>query len=218
VGTHGSAIHTAVTVGNLCAMHFERREIHTAGGPRVVLVVNAEADTVFGAEKLAELRANSDLTVFDEITGQLGKGGMPHAVCLRGRGSDGSGQFRMAPSLEDDELDELGYRLLRAVMPALRRLVRAGVGVIAVVELRVREQAALRAGAARLLARVRQATNDPAEREIASQTQRVLEHHLFWSGVGLETALEELVPSRLAEQANSRVDEGKKSGTNLHPA
>jgi hypothetical protein len=196
-------------------MQFERRDIVTGGGPRHVLVVNAEADTVFGAEELANLRENADLTTFAEIAAEIGKGPIPHAVCIRGRGADGSGQFRMAPSLDDDELDELGYRLLRAVMPALRHLVGAGVTLVAVVELRVREQAALRAGAARLLARVRQATNDPKEREIAMATQRVIEHHLLWSGVGLETALEESIPARLDEQGPS-ASTAKKSNANVH--
>jgi hypothetical protein len=178
-------------------MQFERREIVTPGGVRRVLVVTAEADTVFGTEKLAMLRANSDLTTFDEIARRVEQGDTPHAVCVRGRGPDGSGQFRMAPSLDDDELDELGYRLLRALMPGVRRVISAGVVLVAAVELRVREQAALRAGAARLLARVRQAANDPTEREVATDTQRIIEHHLVWSGAGLETALEELLPTRL---------------------
>lgn len=179
-------------------MQFEQREIHTPAGIRRVLVVSADADTVFGAEKLAELRTSVDLTTFNEIAAQIDQGSVPHAVCIRGRGPDGSGQFRMAPSLDDEELDELGYRLLRALMPAMRRITRAGVMLVAAVELRVREQAALRAGAARLLARVRQSVaTDPTERRAAAETQRVLEQHLIWSGVGLETALTELLPSRL---------------------
>jgi hypothetical protein len=199
-------------------MQFERREILTPGGTRRVLVVNAQADTVFGAEKLAELRTNNDLTTFDEIVAQAGSGDLPDAVCIRGRGCDGSGQFRMAPSLDDDELDELGYRLLRGMMPGLRRIVRLGVVLVAAVELRVREQAALRAGAARLLARVRQAASDPAERETAGETQRVIEHHLLWSGVGLETALEELLPSRLDQYRLGHGGTRKKPETNLQLA
>jgi hypothetical protein len=199
-------------------MQFERREILTPGGTRRVLVVTAQADTVFGAEKLAELRTNNDLTTFNEIVAQAGSGDLPDAVCIRGRGCDGSGQFRMAPSLDDDELDELGYRLLRGMMPGLRRIVRSGVVLVAAVELRVREQAALRAGAARLLARVRQAANDPTERETAGETQRVIEHHLLWSGVGLETALEELLPSRIDEYRRGRCGTLKKPETNLQLA
>ena len=165
-----------------------------------MLVVTADADTVFGAEKLTELRENADLTTFNELAAYIGQTPTPDAVCIRGRGPDGSGQFRMAPTLEDDELDELGYRLLRALMPALRKMVRAGVVVVAAVELRVREQAALRAGAARLLARMRQAAtvSDGTERRVAEETLCVIEQHLLWSGAGLETALVELLPPRLA--------------------
>lgn len=198
-------------------MHFEQRDIETSDSIRRVLVVSADVDTVFGTDELAELRANADLTTFNELADHIGRNASPDAVCIRGRGADGSGQFRMAPSLEDDELDELGYRLLRALMPALRKMVRAGVSLVAVVELRVREQAALRAGAARLLARMRQAAtvSDPAERKAAAETQRVLEHHVLWSGVGLETALEQVIPSRLIELGPPKK---RRAGSGLHPA
>jgi hypothetical protein len=179
-------------------VRFSERSIQTGGRTRNVLVVSADTDTLFGREKLEELRSNPNRGLFGSVADHVEHGAIPHAVCFRGRGADGSGQFRMAASLDDAELSELGYRLMRALLPAFRRIAKRGVEVIAAVELRVREQASLRKGTDRLLTELRDviARGDPARRTRAVDDGHLLERVVSWSGLGLQSALDHWFPRR----------------------
>jgi hypothetical protein len=175
-------------------MEWTRRTVETTSGPRQVLVGAPLEDAVISAETLIELRS-------ERLTGLPHERVMEtvsalrepvHAVVLRGRATDGSGQFRLARELDDPELEEVGYLLARAQLRAWRPLLLEGVLAIARVELRVWELAALRSGATRL------AEELAADKQNAADAW-LLQHTVLNFGVGLDTALSELLPARLHE-------------------
>lgn len=174
-------------------MEWTRRTVETTSGPRQVLVGAPLEDAVISAKTLIELRS-------DRLTGLPHERVIEtvsalrepvHAVVLRGRASDGSGQFRLARELDDPELEEVGYLLARAQLRAWKPLLLEGVLAIARVELRVWELAALRSGATRL------ADELAADKQTADAW--LLQHSVLNFGVGLDTALSELLPARLHE-------------------
>ena len=181
-------------------MEWTRRTVETTSGPRQVLVGAPLEDAVISAETLIELRSGR-LTGLphERVIETVSALREPvHAIVLRGRASDGSGQFRLARELDDPELEEVGYLLARAQLRAWRPLLLEGVLAIARVELRVWELAALRSGATRL-----------AE-ELAADKQTVadawlLQHAVLNFGVGLDTALSELLPARKQEIEAARL-------------
>ncbi len=171
-------------------MHWTPRTLETSSGPRNVLVGAPVEDAVISVQTLAELRSERTTRLPHElvIAAVRARPEPVHAVVLRGRGADGSGQFRLARELDDPELEEVGYLLARAQLRAWRPLLREGVLAIARVELRVWELAALRSGVMRLAAELKD-----------EHDAWLLQHAVLNFGVGLDTALGELLPQRLLE-------------------
>lgn len=173
-------------------MLVERRFTPGPTGQRHILVVAPDEDELVGSETLAELRSGRTTTLLSpELRSRVDASAeRVDAVVLRARGADGSGQFRVDRSLEDAELEELGYLLMKAQLDAWRPALQAGrVLAIVRVELRVWELAALRSGTARLLGE--------RERESVDDDVELLQHHMINLGVGLDTALRQVLPRRL---------------------
>jgi hypothetical protein len=179
-------------------MEWTCRTVETTSGPRQVLVGAPLEDAVISAETLAELRSGRPTGLPHEgvIEAVREAGETIDAVVLRGRGADGSGQFRLARTLDDPELEEVGYLLARAQLRAWRPLLGAGVLAIARVELRVWELAALRSGAARLASELSE--------HGSFEDAWLLQNAVLDFGVGLDTALAELLPQRLHEIETER--------------
>lgn len=184
------------------AMNTVYRTLVTANGPRRALVVSTDTDELVGRKTLAELRSGARLgSHADVISHVIANPESTHLVILRARGADGSGTFRMARDLDDGELDEVGYLMAKAQLATWRDLAEHGVLAFSRVELRVWELAALRSGTARLMAELDAKKHD-ADRSRASQAQAdhsTLGRALLNFGVGLETALTELLPMRLEQ-------------------
>lgn len=178
-------------------MDWTRRTVETTSGPRQVLVGVPLDDAVMTVRTLEELRSDAPTGLpHESLVAAVRASREPiDAVVLRGRASDGSGQFRLPRSLDDDQLEEVGYLLTRAQLRAWRPLLTNGVLAIARVELRMWELAALRSGATRLLAELDGTASDDAW---------LLKNAVLNSGVGIDTALGELLPQRLHEIAAAR--------------
>jgi hypothetical protein len=180
-------------------MEWTRRTVETTSGPRQVLVGSPLEDAVISEETLAELRSGRPTGLPHEqvIAAVQGLAEPVDAIVLRGRGAAGSGQFRLARSLDDPELEEVGYLIACAQLRTWGPLLRDGVLAIARVELRVWELAALRSGAARLAAEL-------GARGESRDDLRLLQRSVLNFGVGLDTALTELLPQRLHEIETGR--------------
>lgn len=180
----------------------------TREGTRHALVVAPDHDEIVGTQTLKELRSGRPTTLFLEtLAERVALDPMPiDVVLLRARGADGSGQFRMSRDLEDGELEEVGYRLARAQLQAWRPLLRKRILAVARVELRVWELAALRSGTARLLAEIDRRALAPGSdgARQAAEDRWILRHSVLNFGVGLDTAVNELLPTRLAEVEAAR--------------
>jgi len=187
------------------------RTLNTAHGPRRVLVVAPESDELVGRQTLDALRSGARPSYHEALVEEVSKEPEPtHLVILRARGADGSGSFRMARDLDDTELEELGYLLAKAQLATWRDLATYGVLAFSRVELRVWELAALRSGTARLMAELETRKND-ADRARAAQARDdhwTLGRALLNFGVGLDTALTELLPMRLEQIERERPLEG----------
>ena len=170
-----------------------------------------ESDELVGRQTLEALQAGARPAYHAAVVQEVAKDPEPtHLVILRTRGADGSGSFRLARDLDDAELEELGYLLAKAQLATWRDLSLYGVLAFSRVELRVWELAALRSGTARLLAELETRKND-ADRTRAAQARDdhwTLEHALLNFGVGLDTALAELLPMRLEQIERERSLDG----------
>lgn len=178
------------------------RTIVTDNGPRRALVVSTDLDELVGRRTLAELRSGARLAGHAEVISHVVKDPEPtHVVILRARGADGSGTFRMARDLDDAELDDVGYLMAKAQLATWRELAEHGVLAFSRVELRVWELAALRSGTARLMAELdaKKHDADPERALRAQEDHWTLGRALLNFGVGLETALTELLPMRLEQ-------------------
>ncbi len=192
----------------LClAMNTVYRTLATASGPRRALVVSTDIDELVGRQTLVELRSGARLGSHAEVVAHVAADPEPtHLVILRARGADGSGTFRMARDLDDGELEEVGYLMAKAQLATWRDLTEHGVLAFSRVELRVWELAALRSGTARLMAELDTKKHD-ADRARALQAHDdhwTLGRALLNFGVGLETALNELLPMRLEQLERDR--------------
>ncbi len=189
-------------------MQWASRTIATLTGPKRVLVVAPDEDEIVGPQTLVELRSGANKSLQHQaLIEQVAADPEPtHAVILRARGADGSGQFRMARELDDSQLEEVGYLLAKAQLEAWRPLLHSGVLAVARVELRVWELAAMRSGTARLLAELEAQTLEPdLDAAAAARDDRwMLGHALLNFGVGLDTALTELLPLRLQQLEATR--------------
>lgn len=178
------------------------RTLATDNGPRRALVVSQDIDELVGRNTLAELRSGARPGSHAEVISHVAADPeSTHLVILRARGADGSGTFRMARDLDDGELDEVGYLMAKAQLATWRDLAEHGVLAFSRVELRVWELAALRSGTARLMAELEAKKHD-SDRARALQAQDdhwTLGRALLNFGVGLETALTELLPMRLEQ-------------------
>jgi hypothetical protein len=192
-------------------MHTVFRTLVTANGPRRALVVSPDADEIVGRQTLEELRSGARPNHHAELVEFVAAQAEPtDVVILRARGADGSGTFRMARDLDDGELEEVGYLLAKAQLATWQALAQHGVAAFSRVELRVWELAALRSGTARLMAELETRRNDP-DRLLAKQARDdhwTLGHALLNFGVGLDTALTELLPMRLEQLERDRAFEG----------
>lgn len=194
-------------------MQSVHRTITTSNGPRRALVVAPDEDEIIGRQTLIELRSGARKLQHELLVDRVVRDPEPtHAVILRARGAEGSGQFRLARDLDDSELEEAGYLLARAQLAAWRPLLRHGVLTVVRVELRVWELAAMRSGTARLLAELETRSHDAniTRASSAREDRWTLGNSLLNFGVGLDTALAELLPMRLEEleAARSKQNQG----------
>ncbi len=183
------------------------RTLTTTNGPRRALVVAPDVDEVVGLQTLQELRSGARSPHHEAVIAKLAAAPEPtHIVILRARGADGSGTFRLARDLDDAQLEELGYLLARAQLDAWQDLAKHGVEALARVELRVWELAALRSGTARLREELDGLIRgtDHARAVRARDDHWTLGHALLNFGVGLDTALTELLPQRLEQLQQER--------------
>lgn len=184
-------------------MQLSHRRIATSDGPKRAVIVAPDQDEL--VQKLGTDPAevfDSALAFHRSIVQELGGEALRvDAIVLRSRSADGSGQFRLPRDLDEGDLENVGHQLVRAQLEAWRPLLTAAPRIVARVELPVWELAALRTGVARMRAQLetRWSKEDPEVLRSARADAQLLGHSLLNFGVGVETALEELLPGRLEQ-------------------
>ena len=176
-------------------------------------MVAPEQDEILESKTLQDLRDDARAVAHHRAVAQeVSRHPEPiHAVIMRARRADGSGQFRIAKTLDDQELEEAGYLLVRAQLDAWRPLLREALLAVARVELRVWELAALRSGALRVRRELesKMLSDDADVARAAREDAALLRQGLLNFGVGLDTALGELLPQRLADIESQRAQAGE---------
>lgn len=172
-------------------------EVVTDRGVRRALVVTP-------AERLRVGRARIDATkagdrgsdVDDAIVQQVSK--WPHevdVVLLRSWGGSDDRSWGFDPALSDDEVDELGYQLMRDQLAFFRRIIALGTYAIAATDLSTREFDAMVRGTMRLgreiTARIGAGTADEADR----LDRWILDHFSLWTTRPFDEFVLQALPS-----------------------
>ncbi len=185
------------------ALELTEATVATKGGPRTVLVVAPRARVVAGRERLEELRASLkpgaiDLQLVREVRRRRGR---LDALLMRGRSADGNGEWRLDPSLSDDDRAELGYLLAKSHLPNHRRFMVAGICVYVHTDFADAELEMFKVGAERLRGELEASVASRRGDEDEAATERVdlwvLKNLSFWFGISAERVLAEILPEQL---------------------
>jgi hypothetical protein len=178
-------------------LEFSDFEVATSSGIRRALVVTP-------AERLRVGRVRIDSTksgdrgsaVDDEIVRQVAQ--WPHkvdVVLLRSWGGSDDRSWGFDPALGDDEVDELGYELMRDQLAFFRRIIGLGTYALAATDLSAREFDAMLRGTLRLTrelsARIVAGDSDGAD----ELDRWILDHFSLWTTRPFDEFVLQALPS-----------------------
>ena len=123
-----------------------------------------------------------------------GYGGRCPILILRGADDDGERLWQFDPTFGDDELEEVGSLLSRALLPLYRRFLCAGVILFVHTEWGARETPPMRRGIARLAEEVSAASTTAAMRDLDLW---ILKNMLLFSSLSTNHVIETLLPEHL---------------------
>jgi hypothetical protein len=172
---------------------FDEATIETKDGPRLALIVTP-APVVVGRARLEALRKSTaagalDREIIDEVRKRAGR---VKALVIR------FADWRVDPSLDVHEREELGLLLTRSQLSTYRRFLSAGVVVVVHGELGPVETEVFRRGAEHVIADLE---SSPAKREEERALQRVdlfdLKHLCFFFSLSIDRLSREILPPQL---------------------
>lgn len=188
------------------ALRLDEHGIDTASGRKTVLVATPTGHIRAGRAKLAELRGSLATSAVDtEIVEHIER--RPHgtfaAFVFCGHATDGSGSWRFADELGDDERFELGYLMWRSQLPLNRFCAAAGMFDNVYVEWTDAEIESFSAAADRMAWELR---NGPAlhpdpdtpTARLARLDLWLVQRHSFFLSMSLDTILTRILPPRFA--------------------
>jgi hypothetical protein len=167
--------------------------LETKDGARLALIVTP-APVVLGRARLEALRKSTapgalDRFILDEVRKRAGS-----VSALVVRGVD----WRVDPSLDVHDREELGLLLTRSQVPTYRRFLSAGMVVVVHGEFGPIETEIFRRGAEHVIADIE---SSPARSDDARAIQRVdvfnLKHLCFFFSLSIDRLLTEILPPQL---------------------
>ncbi|MCP4602961.1 MAG: hypothetical protein GY847_21005 [Proteobacteria bacterium] len=181
-------------------MEFFEHQIETPEGHSLVLVTTPDTTINVGRDRLEELREAAVPGWIDQkiCEGVLGHKGRVRAVILRGRDQTGTSRWKFDKALNESEVAELGYLLVKSQVITYRRLVESGVQVHFITELDDKEIKSMNDGKSRLLEELREEFEEKNEHTALIAFQMwLLENFMYFPYITAEQALDDLLPEIL---------------------
>ena len=163
---------------------------------RSAMVITPKHAMVLGRERIEKLRSPGSLSQVDRwLIGQAqARRGNARIVLFRACNSAGDRVWQFDPGLREAELEEAGYLLTCALVPFHRRLLDAGVVLMAHTDWGIRECYAMRYGVRRREQELAQSAEGPL-REV---DRWLLGNMLLHVALSLEHVAERLLPNHLS--------------------
>jgi hypothetical protein len=172
---------------------FTEATLDTKDGPRVALIVTP-SPVVVGRARLEALRKSTapgalDREIIEEVRKRQGR---VKALVIR------FADWRVDPSLDVHDREELGLLLTRSQLSTYRRFLSAGIVVVVHGELGPVETEVFRRGAEHVIADIE---SSPARRDDDRALQRVdlfdLKHLCFFFSLSIDRLLTKVLPTQL---------------------
>jgi len=174
-----------------------------------MLVVAPRASRVFGVERIEALRQPTSLSAADRYLIEQTKkcGSRVHLLAFRAANEAGERLWSFDPKLSSSQAEELGYLLIKSLLPVHRRLMANGVALLAHTECGTREAYAMRYGVRRLLTELEQQPH--ANPALTDVDRWILRNMLFHFALDLELVASSLLPNqiRMIERRWARVSD-----------
>jgi hypothetical protein len=158
-------------------------EIATPAGPRQVLVVTPLEMVRVGKARLARIRdGDADSPVDEEIVrGLTSSGRTADALVLRSWGGSPERSWGFADELDEHEVRELGYAMMRGQLALFRRVLALGVRALVSTDLTAREFDAFRVGGLRLARELQGGVAAGARGSTDEIDLWILDHFSLWT-------------------------------------
>ncbi len=187
---------------------FEEREVDVEGQARRVLVARPVVDVRLDVERLERMRKGDFVSRVDlEILQAVGRcGGTVAVVVFDAACGTGRPSWAFETGLEDEQRMELGQNLVRSQLTLYRELIRMKAGGLIGVGFGSVELAALQRGAVRTASEL----SEELETAAPSRAARIqvdlwlIEHAALWTGLPLETYLNERLAAEIAARDRKR--------------
>lgn len=178
-------------------LEFEEIEVNGPAGTRIALVVSAAQKIRIGRERLEQVRGGDPSSpVDDEIVRCLTS--WPRrvdAVLLRSWAGSEDRSWGLDPMLDDDELGELAYAMMRGQLALYRRLLVHRVFALVSTDLMTRDFDALVQAAFRLSGELTaRIAEDPDGCEVDRIDRWILDHFSLWTTRPFEEFVVQGVP------------------------
>ena len=182
------------------ALEFSDFEVAASTGARRALVVTPTERIRVGHVRLDATRAGDrGSLVDDEIVRQVAA--WPRkvdVVLLRSWGGSEDRSWGFDPSLADDEVDELGYQMMRDQLAFFRRIIALGTYALAATDLSAREFDAMLRGTLRLTRELTARITAGASDGTDEVDRWILDHFSLWTTRPYDEFVIQTLPSLFA--------------------
>lgn len=184
----------------MAAMPFtiEEHPMQHAGVRQAAIVITAKNPMVIGRERIERLKRPAGMNDVDRwLIGQAAsRSDRAKVILFRAVNERGERVWQFDPGLSDEQLEEGGYVLTRALLPFHRRLLKSGMVLMVHTDWGLRECYAMRHGVRQLKSELKQSagTQDP----VVEADTWILSNMLLHVALSMDHVVSELLPTHLA--------------------
>jgi hypothetical protein len=183
----------------------EEYPMQHVGVRQVAVVITAKNAMVVGRERIQRLRRPTGMNDVDRwlLEQAASRADRAKVVLFRAVNNDGDRVWQFDPSLNDNELEEGGYVLTRALLPLHRRVLASGMVLMVHTDWGLRECYAMRHGVRKLKAELQKSAGkaDP----VVEADRWILSNMLLHVALSMNHVVTELLPGHLAMLERRRV-------------
>ena len=181
-------------------LEFSDLAVATSSGERHALVVTPIVPIRVGRGRLDSTRSGDrGSQVDDEIVQQVAKWPKKiDVVLLRSWGGSEDRSWGFAPELRDEEVDELGYELMRDQLAFFRRIIGLGTYALAATDLSAREFDAMLRGTLRLTRELSARIVAGASDGVDELDRWIIDHFSLWTTRPFDEFVVQTLPSLFA--------------------